>query len=543
MKRSRRQDTNVSLFPFLAVLMCTMGALIVLLVVMVEQARVQAKSIVVESQPDRPTLEQQQDQIEMFQGQRQMLDVPRTGFVEELEDNRLRLTHVEDHLRTLHDELVQLRRQAAAIENSAKQKNIADRSQKDQLAKLKSKVRQSQQLLDRARGRARNRPRSYAIVPYDGQNGTSRRPIYVECFADRVVLQPEGTVLEARDFAGPGGAGNPLAAALRATREHWNLQRGTAGKTEPYPLLIVRPDAAEMYAMARNAMKSWGSDFGYELVADDLNLSYPAADPLLAQTQQKAIEAARRRKAAIARAAPRQFGGYSEPLLRASSQRGGFVLDGGSQGAAGSGRSRSGTEQGRHSAGGGAGQGTAKANGSTAAHANKRPLHNGQSQQGQPGNESGSPNRAQSGDSKNGHANGDGGMAQSPSQSKSSAGGRSSLAQTRGKNWGIPNSSRGATGFTRPIKVSLEKGKLTVYPESGTSGRPQVIVLEGSVEGQIDDFISAVWKHMDGWGIAGPNAYWKPVLNVNVAPDLHAEYAELGALLEGSGIRLERKTW
>ena len=43
MSRIRRQgDGNVTLFPFLAVLICTMGALILLLVVIAQQARVQA---------------------------------------------------------------------------------------------------------------------------------------------------------------------------------------------------------------------------------------------------------------------------------------------------------------------------------------------------------------------------------------------------------------------------------------------------------------------------------------------------------------------
>ena len=44
-KRFRKPVTNMSLFPFIAVLICTMGALIVLLVLFVQQARVQADTI------------------------------------------------------------------------------------------------------------------------------------------------------------------------------------------------------------------------------------------------------------------------------------------------------------------------------------------------------------------------------------------------------------------------------------------------------------------------------------------------------------------
>ncbi|MBB76057.1 MAG: hypothetical protein CMJ75_16240, partial [Planctomycetaceae bacterium] len=45
-RANRKPETRVALFPFLAVLVCTMGALIVLLVLVVQQARVQAVEIV-----------------------------------------------------------------------------------------------------------------------------------------------------------------------------------------------------------------------------------------------------------------------------------------------------------------------------------------------------------------------------------------------------------------------------------------------------------------------------------------------------------------
>ena len=43
-----------------------------------------------------------------------------------------------------------------------------------------------------AKSKLAKRPTSYAIVPYDGPNGTHRRPIYIECTAQGVILQPEG---------------------------------------------------------------------------------------------------------------------------------------------------------------------------------------------------------------------------------------------------------------------------------------------------------------------------------------------------------------
>ena len=46
-RRTGKQTVGISLFPFLAVLICTMGTLIVLLVVMVQQARVQANILTI----------------------------------------------------------------------------------------------------------------------------------------------------------------------------------------------------------------------------------------------------------------------------------------------------------------------------------------------------------------------------------------------------------------------------------------------------------------------------------------------------------------
>ena len=44
----------------------------------------------------------------------------------------------------------------------------------DQLEQTKGKVAQAAE-------RVRNAPPSFAIVPYEGPNGTRRHPIYIEC--------------------------------------------------------------------------------------------------------------------------------------------------------------------------------------------------------------------------------------------------------------------------------------------------------------------------------------------------------------------------
>ncbi len=149
--------------------------------------------------------------------------------------------------------------------------------------------------MDWAEQLAKRRPPSYAIIPYEGPNQTRRRPIYIECRADAVVLQPEGVRFGKSDFASPVGPGNPLAAALRAIRENMFDRGGFDPQRdgEPYPLLLVRPGGIAAYYIARDAMRWWTADFGYELIDDDWKVTFPPPDPQTARLLQQAVAKAR----------------------------------------------------------------------------------------------------------------------------------------------------------------------------------------------------------------------------------------------------------
>ena len=186
-----------------------------------------------------------------------------------------------------------------------------------ELQQVRGQVETAKRQLDEARRAAAGRTRSYAVVPYEGPNQTHRRPIYIECLADAVVLQPEGVRLTEADFEGPLGPGNPLAAALRAAREYMLAQHDFDPQAgEPYPMLLVRPEGIAAYYAARAAMKSWGGDFGYELIGDDWKLAYQPPDPRLAEVFRQVIATGRdergpagRRRPAAVRPGTRSGGG------------------------------------------------------------------------------------------------------------------------------------------------------------------------------------------------------------------------------------------
>jgi hypothetical protein len=321
---SRSQPTagpTISLFPFLAVLLCTMGALLVVLVLF---SRAVKEGVVPDAADgaagDVQELESARDQLAW---RLQQLEGIRQRTSEELARARMQLAGVEESSRTLEDELAALERMATMLEAGA-----AGTVDEAALKELESRLASARESLDKARAEQRTKPPAYAVVPYAGVNGTHRRPLYIECAGDGVFLQPENIRLGPADFQGPPGPGNPLASALRAAREHIVGGRGGTSDPamQPYPLLIVRPSGVMAYYSAREAIQSWGSDFGYQLVDEDWTLAFPPADPSLVQVERRAIEESRQRLAWLAEVRP-QRPAKQPRQYRAAQTRGGVVSD------------------------------------------------------------------------------------------------------------------------------------------------------------------------------------------------------------------------
>ena len=526
---------NVSLFPFLAVLICTMGALVVLLVIVVQQARVEAdvlsdEQLEIETQRQEWASEDAQWRVDMLlESRREMQD--------QLQQQRLRLAGIEDHIRQLKQELEQLEQQVRSFEQPLSATQAEQEIIQRQLNQLRQEIERRQRQLELLREQSASQERSYSILAYEGPNGTRRRPIFIECLADRVVIQPEGIILTVEDFEGPQGPGNPLAASLRAIREYLVQYDPGANQAEPYPLLVVRSHGAESYAAARRAMKSWDAEFGYELIDSEKKLQFPPADPALGQLLESTIDEARKRRVFLARATPSRFGGgHLSPGLVASPQ-GGFVRqDGGTRKGFGDGfRNKS------EHAFGDAGPSDGGAD----------PPHDGDPAVGAASSENSPQSQANDQqptgktDSKNagGDAAGAGPTDQNVSGQASNAvsAGISPMADSRGKDWATPGKTPGAIGFTRPIRVTCFANRLVIHPERGDDRPPQIVMVPDTTKRVIEDFVSRIWTHTESWGIAGPRSYWKPVLDVEVDPSGEQRFRELQALLESSGIELQRK--
>lgn len=535
-RRSANPGTAaVQLFPFLAVLLCTMGALVVVWVVIGRHARAEAVRAAQARQAARADQEQAlQGELDVLRFRAAQLAAARDKTAEQLQDARLELSTVEDHLRRLREQVDQITAQARALQRAER----PTASSSDELSRLREQLAALRAEIARREAAAREQKPKFAVVPYDGKHGTRRRPIYIECRIDAILLQPEGIAFSADDFQGPPGPSNPLAAAVRAAREFYQEATSTAEGAEPYPFLLVRPDGVVAYAEARAALESWGNDFGYELVDDDWQIEYPPADPRLADKLKLVAQQARAAQRRLIAAAPREYRGLAR-ANRGGVPRGRFVaVDPSDQplGEGGIGSPLAGG-QGLSGAGGGGGndrrgKASEKGAGGTDEGAGDRAARGaGKAQAGtSSAEESG---RGESSGPSGGSPNGPAGA------SPGGVAAVSSLAAARGADWGLPPGARGSYPVTRPLLVRVLPDRLIVAPEGNQA--EQVIRLAPRTQDSVDQLVATVWKQVKEWGIAGKGLYWKPTLVMDVGPAAEARFAELQALLSDSGLEVARR--
>ncbi len=566
MRRSgRRANTplGISLFPFLAVLLCTMGSLIVLLICLVERAGVStpapieaAVEAAVASPEELQALENAADDAAFVSEQ---LKSKKEEYAKALAAMRDEMGIAERLLREQEDKTKLLQSQLVAISEGNANSDALEVA-KEQAEKLRKQIAELEKSRLEQEESQRNKPKRMSIIPYQGKNGTTQRPIYVECMHDRVVIQPEGIEFLAVDFLAAKSAGNPLDASLRAVREHYAKKSKETGDQAPYPLFIVRPGGDIAFLQARMAIVSWEDEFGYELIDDTVELAYSPPEPQLAEILRRAASDARKRQEALARALPGRFrgadgngGGSSSNGSSAGAPPGGGTAIGGvGEGTSGSaiassrfvssGNGRPKNAGAEPSVGGpdsryldGVAPKTAEErarfsmNERAKEEADKAKQGGGKSE-GQKFD--GKPIRhgaKQYGD-KDGVPGGKGGAAPTPEEIKN-----------RGKNWANKAADSPETAVARAISVRCSGREIVFLPPKGSLGKPIAIEWDGDPVIVVDSIALQVRNRIKSWGMAIGGGYWDPVLDVEVAPDGEQRFADLVAFFDQSGIKVQRK--
>ncbi len=496
----RRETPEVSLFPFLAVLICTFGVLFILLVLAVKAADESAKKA---NDIDREQVEKQIDelnsQLDLELVRSAGLSEIRPELVERLRSVRDIRTHLENEISSLNEQAVIIARQLERQDEVAHDVKLESIHQ--QVAELEMQLATAVAELEQKQKQASsNQPVMYSIVPYDGASGNLRIPIYIECRENKLIIQPHDVVIDLQDFAVPVTEQNPLDAALVAVREYYLRYDLNASVGSPYPLLVVRPDGAESYSRARHAMRGWDDEFGYELISEKKKLDFGESDKQLAEAVRKAVEQSIREqhklmdyRLALMAAKRRQEPMAVAPGLRASSQYGGFVNQAGEMG----GGPSAGQASGRPGDQAAKGKGVSR-----------------QQNDGQEGGQDG------------------------PESQTSGKGNGTSLAAQRGENWALPSMTAGAVGYRRPIRVYCSSDEITFETKSQSNKRVRVKIGANMVLA-VDTMVDEIWRMIESWGVTGANGYWIPELRFTVAPGAESRMEELLWLLEGSGLAIE----
>ena len=355
-KNRSQNQPSVSLFPFLAVLICTLGVLIVMLVLAVKSAEVaKEETQATQNQAAAEKIEEAKQRLALEEFRSESIHNARADVLARLANSRQNRGYLRQDVANATKELDAASKQLQSLKSSLANANKTDpvstdpaevQAQEAAIDELKQQIAVAKQALADQQTKSKEQgPSRFSLVPHRGSGGTFRRPIYLECLENEIRLQPLGITLTKQDFALPIRAGNPLDVALLTIQEHWQQLDIVGEHGSPYPLLVVRPGGAETFVLARRAMKSWADEFGYELVDADKDLDFGTLDGVLASKVNKVIQQSIDRQMQLAQ----QIYERNQHLARFASNRaapgfsvarrgGGLVRTGGHQSSTGGGR-------------------------------------------------------------------------------------------------------------------------------------------------------------------------------------------------------------
>jgi hypothetical protein len=305
--RRRSRSLHVDTFPFLAVLLCAMGSLILVLMAMDRMARKAALArgqeearrrlderarALAESRSANEAKKQALEKdwkkkreaflarvheaesaltAELRQVQARLAEA--AGRMEDEQGNlaklRQRLLKEQAHVIGQQQTLAAARKQAADVTAQA---TFTDRAR----AKLTDQLVRLEEALKALREERERDAQTYSVIPYFGKHGESRRPLYIECSAEGMVFHPDKLHLGTRAEQAR------LRAEIqdRASTQIARMKAEGAKDTRPYVMLLVRPDGISSYYHLQAVLRDLSLEFGYEFVDADWILKVPVDGPL-----------------------------------------------------------------------------------------------------------------------------------------------------------------------------------------------------------------------------------------------------------------------
>lgn len=301
----RRHQLKPDTFPFLAVLLCAMGSLILVLMELDRRARCAANARV-----EQAWHKTEQDKAELLAHLRTEHEAERQRQLQARETRvathqaEVRHLHQQAHtaiaersrVQTQLDDLLRAIQADRALQSNVEKQNEREQqtaeqierdltARRDQLDKSRKRIEGSraerEQLtrdlllleatLRRLKELRERAGKTWSVVPYVGKRGLSRRPMYVECDRAGLVFHPERTRI---DGDSPSIVKITEEVQRRAREFAAKLPAGEKNR-EPYWMLLVRPNGIAAYYQFLQAVKPLDAAYGYEFIDAGWDLDFP----------------------------------------------------------------------------------------------------------------------------------------------------------------------------------------------------------------------------------------------------------------------------
>ena len=295
--RRPRSKLEVSTFPFLAVLLCAMGSLMLLLFIMDRRAKIAARHRVTEELQARQERTQAEEEARKadwekakqqlhlsLQQQHAQLLAESNGIQQNANETSKKLELVQTRHVDLEQQikgesarvgtlLLEIESYRASLQQADKKETMS----KAELLEAAKELGELERAFQQLKALKEREKQVHSVVPYRGKRGDLRPPIYVECVRSGVIFHPEQTLLQTWDFTPATIRGEverrfgPLAVEKLKKEKGASLPEESKG---PYVLFLVRPDGIGNYYKAQSALKGYQLDFGYELVDEGWTLDF-----------------------------------------------------------------------------------------------------------------------------------------------------------------------------------------------------------------------------------------------------------------------------
>ncbi|MBL8812719.1 MAG: hypothetical protein JNM43_21315 [Planctomycetaceae bacterium] len=304
---ARRQHQNsITLFPFLAVLVCAMGSLILLLLVMTrkirhdQQAEMDQSALVsaAELPPDRSAeLSQLQAEIQAIRSSIEERNAANGKLRAVLEERQTEVEKQQSELTGLLQKVdattassqspeelaasvAQLKDKEAELLNKLSKSEKALLEKRERLAEAEDAGKEAELLLheklsavvnlrkqvDEAKRKAMASTGTETLLEFSNATGTSRVPIVIDITKNGFEFLPNGIRITPADMESFPVRDNPLLSALLAIHKY---RSGDSLSEEPYVLLLVRPDGCLLFYGAQRILVESKIHYGYELLEAD----------------------------------------------------------------------------------------------------------------------------------------------------------------------------------------------------------------------------------------------------------------------------------